>query len=304
MGSEKVQYLYGKHFTLITDHQPLVAIFSPSKNVPVMAAARLQHWALFLGGHDYSIEFKGTKYHGNADGLSHLPQEKPEELENDRDMFHITQMEPLPVTSAKIQREINRDPVLAKVFDLTMKGWPAKGDPQLPDYSNRREQLSITQGCVMWGVIVPPKLRARVLSALHEGHLGVVKMKNLARSYVWWPGLDHQIEDLAKTCSGCQQIQRQPQVAPLHVWEFPTSSWQQVHIDYAGPFLDKMFQVLVDVYSKWPEVFLVKNATSTKTVKLLRTLFSRTGLPEQLVSDNGTQFTSEEFQAFVKGNGC
>lgn len=63
-----------------------------------------------------------------------------------------------------------------------------------------------------------------------------------------------------------------------------------------------MFLVVVDAYSKWPEVFPVKNATSTMTVELLRTLFSRTGLPEQLVSDNGTQFTSEEFQSFVKGN--
>lgn len=299
------QYLYGKHFTLITDHQPLVAIFSPNKCVPVMAAARLQRWALFLGGHDYSIEFKGTKHHGNADGLSRLPHENADEGTDETDMFHIVQMEPLPVTSAQIQNETRRDPVLSKVFDLTMKGWPAKGDPQLLDYSNRREQLSVTQGCVMWGtrVIVPHKLQARVLTALHEGHLGVVKMKSLARSYVWWPGLDRQIEDLAKACSGCQQIQRQPKAAPLHVWEFPTSPWQRVHIDYAGPIFDKMLLVVVDAYSKWPEVFPIKNATSTMTVELLRTLFSRTGLPEQLVSDNGTQFTSEEFQSFVKSNG-
>lgn len=60
------QYLYGKHFTLITDHQPLVSIFNTRKCVPVMAAARLQRWALFLGANDYTIEFKGTKQHGNA----------------------------------------------------------------------------------------------------------------------------------------------------------------------------------------------------------------------------------------------
>lgn len=122
------QYLYRKHFTLITDHQPLVAIYSPSKSVPVMAAARLQSWPLFLSGHDYSTEFKGTKYHGYADGFLCLPQKKPEEVKDDTDMFHITQMEPLPVTSAQIQQETNQDPVLAKMFDLTMKGWLAKGD--------------------------------------------------------------------------------------------------------------------------------------------------------------------------------
>ncbi len=81
------QYLYGKHFTLFTDHQPLVAIFSPSKSVPVMAAARLQRWALLLGGHNYSVEFKGTRYHGNADGLSRLPQENSDDVKDDTDVY-------------------------------------------------------------------------------------------------------------------------------------------------------------------------------------------------------------------------
>lgn len=61
------QYFYGKHFTLIADHQPVVAILNPSKSVPAMLAAHLQRWVLFLGAHDYTIEFKGTKLHGNAD---------------------------------------------------------------------------------------------------------------------------------------------------------------------------------------------------------------------------------------------
>ncbi|XP_062403781.1 uncharacterized protein K02A2.6-like [Sardina pilchardus] len=152
-------------------------------------------------------------------------------------------------------------------------------------------------------VIIPPKLRSRVLESLHEGHLDVVKMKSLARSYIWWPGIDCEIEDIAKSCSGCQQTQRQPQAAPLHTWEWPKTVWQRIHIDYAGPFLDKMFLIVVDAYSKWPEVFPVKNATSAKTIDVLRTLFARTGLPQQLVSDNGSQFTSEEFQWFTKKNG-
>ncbi len=145
------QYLYGKHFTLFTDHQPLVAIFSPSKSVPVMAAARLQRWALLLGGHNYSVEFKGTRYHGNADGLSRLPQENSDDVKDDTDVYFTSvQTETLPVTSAQTQRETRRDPLLTTVFDLTMKGWPAGGDPQLLDYSIRREQLSITQGCDVW----------------------------------------------------------------------------------------------------------------------------------------------------------
>ncbi len=62
-------------------------------------------------------------------------------------------------------------------------------------------------------------------------------MKALARSYVWWPGMDADIEKLAKECSVCQQLRPAPAVAPLHPWEWPKQPWSRVHLDYAGPFL-------------------------------------------------------------------
>ena len=153
-----------------------------------MAAARLQRWALFLSAVTYTIEFKGTKLYGNAHGLSRLSLE-PHPLGNmtdPADTFHLTQLESLPVTRAQIQKETNRDPSVSKVYELTLNGWPTHGYLLLPEYPSRHDQLSVCQGCVMWGtcVIVPPKLRSRVLESLHEGHLGVVKMKSLARSYV------------------------------------------------------------------------------------------------------------------------
>ncbi|XP_030586939.1 uncharacterized protein K02A2.6-like [Archocentrus centrarchus] len=300
------QYLYGRHFTLITDHRPLVSIFNPQKSIPTMAAARLQRWALFLGAHTYTIEFKGTKLHGNADGLSRLPQRQTtEETTDPATVFHVAQMEPLPVTSAQVKRETSRDTILSKVYDFTVNGWPSSSDTQLSVYSTRKDQLSVCQGCVLWGtrVILPPKLRTRVLDSLHDGHLGVVKMKSLARSYVWWPGIDCEIENVAKSCTGCQQTLRQPQPAPVHTWEWPSTPWQRIHIDYAGPFMDQMFLIVVDAHSKWPEIFPVKQATAASTVSILRALFARTGLPQQLVSDNGRQFTGEEFQSFLKNNG-
>lgn len=194
---------------------------------------------------------------------------------------------------------------MAKVFKLTVKGWPAKDTVGLSEYFSRCEQLSVCHGCIMWGirVVVPPKLCSKVLEALHEGHMGVVKMKSLARSYIWWPGIDHQIEDIAKSCTRCQLTQMQPPLAPIHSWECPTTAWQRIHVDHAGPFLDRMFLVVIDAYSKWPEVFIVKNATSTKTVEIPCTPFARTGLPERMVSDNGSQFTSKEFQSFIQKNG-
>ena len=94
-----------------------------------------------------------------------------------------------------------------------------------------------------------------------------------------------------------------PTKAPFHPWEWATTPWQRIHIDYASPFQKSMFLVVVDVHSKWPEVVPVNSTTSSSTIEVLRDLFARFGIPEQIVGDNGAQFVSEEFQAFVRSNG-
>ncbi|XP_056434905.1 LOW QUALITY PROTEIN: uncharacterized protein K02A2.6-like, partial [Gadus chalcogrammus] len=178
-------------------------------------------------------------------------------------------------------------------------------DEQLSPYLLRRHDLTIQQGCLMWGmrVIVPPKLRPRVLKELHSAHPGVVRMKNLARSYVWWPGIDSQIELHAKSCPPCQSIQKAPGLAPLHPWMWPSSPWERIHVDFAGPFEGHMYLITVDAHSKWPEVHILDSTTASKTIQVLRGLFSRHGIPHILVSDNGPQFSSEEFSAEFKSNG-
>ena len=157
----------------------------------------------------------------------------------------------------------------------------------------------------MWGirVVVPPKLHPQVLEELHQGDMGVVKMKAIARSYIWWPGINKEIELTVKSCSGCQLTQREPSTVPVHVWEWPSSPWQRIHIDFAGLFLNSMFLVVVDAHSRWLEIERMTSTTSEKTIEVLQRLFARYGIPVQLVSDNGSQFTSEEFQQFLKRNG-
>lgn len=157
----------------------------------------------------------------------------------------------------------------------------------------------------MWGgrVIIPPRQRTYILDQLHEAHSGVVKMKNLARSYVWWPGIDAELEVIAKKCPGCRETQNEPAIAPLHPWEWPSRPWQRVHVDFCGPFLGHMMLVAVDAHSKWPEVICMTSTTAERTIEVLREIFSRNGVCEQLVSDNGPQFTSEEFQEFIRTNG-
>ena len=152
-------------------------------------------------------------------------------------------------------------------------------------------------------MIVPKEGREAVMSLLHEGHPGVTRMKQLARGYVWWPGIDKELEFAVKTCADCQENHKSPARAPMHPWEWADRPWARIHIDYAGPVKSKIILVIVDAHSKWIEAHAVGSATSWATIDKLQLVFATHGLPEVIVSDNGSSFTSEEFSAFVQSNG-
>lgn len=88
-----------------------------------------------------------------------------------------------------------------------------------------------------------------------------------------------------------------------HKWIKPDKAWSRLHIDYAGPFQGKVFLILIDAYSKWPEVKIMPNMSSTMLIKTLREIFAEQGLPDTVVSDNGSSFVSEEFKQFLSANG-
>lgn len=248
--------------------------------------------------------YKSTKNHTNADALSRLPVKSNENDEPDAsDIFNIEQIKNLPVTAMEIATETKRNP--SCVYQYVTSGWKKPEDTSLMPFYNRRDEITTQHGCLMWGitVIIRTKFRKKILETLHASHLGVVKMKGIARSYVWWPGIDKEIENVTKSCSGCSKIQNNQTKAPVHPWEWPSAPWQRIHIDFAGPFLNKNVFIMVDAHSKWPEVFPMKKITSFKTIKILRTVFALNGIPEQIVSDNGSQFTSHKFDEFIRKNG-
>ena len=128
-------------------------------------------------------------------------------------------------------------------------------------------------------------------------------MKSFARLHVWRPNLDRDIATIVRKCDNCQKSRNKPQPAPLHPWDWPKMPWQRVHIDFAGLFMGKMFLIVVDSHSEWFEVEIMPSITCEATIAKLRDMFSRYGILQQLVSDNGSQFTSEEFCKFMKANG-
>jgi transposase InsO family protein len=258
------------------------------------------------------VVFRNTKQHGNADALSRLPVGLPEpedeEFVSDVHMLASSSLDRLPVTSKRIRHLTARDKVLSAVFRHVTNGWPKsvdKLDPVYPYYVHR-EELTIVQGVILWGfrVLIPSGLRAQILEEIHSGHSGIVRMKSLARQFVWWPGIDADIKKLSEDCHPCRESSPSPPSAPLHPWEFPERPWQRLHVDLAGPFLNKTWLVVMDAHSKWPEVYsLDSDSTSSSVIRRLRDCFVRFGIPEQIVSDNGRQFTSHEFQEFCTGNG-
>ena len=302
------QYLLGRHFTILSDHKPLQHLFDDSRAIPQMASARLQRWALTLGAYDYSIVYKPGKDHANADMCSRLPlptslTETPVPAEL---VFLMEQLNASPVTAGQVKAWTDKDTILSRVHDAILRGLPFHWDnPEFHPYKDKSGELSVQDGCLLWGsrVVVPTPARPLVIEELHTSHPGIVRMKGLARSYVWWPGMDADLETKVKGCITCQQHQRMPPTSPLHPWEWPSRPWSRIHVDYAGPFLGKMFLVIVDAHSKWLEAHIVGTASSQATIEKLRSTFATHGIPDTVVSDNGSVFTSLEFEDFITKNG-
>ena len=183
-------YLFGHKFTLCTDHKPLLKIFAPDSATPVLAAARLQRWSLLLSSYHYEIELKPSAEVASANALSRLPLKYHSDASVEDKVFHVAaqQLSRHPVSASEIARAMSRHPTMAKTLSLTQDGWPVNfcAAPELKPYFTRKHELTVEQGCLMWGLrtIIPPTLQESVLGELHRAHPGIARMKATARSHV------------------------------------------------------------------------------------------------------------------------
>ncbi|UYV84379.1 K02A2.6-like [Cordylochernes scorpioides] len=270
------KYLFRRKFELITDNKPLHHILNPKRK---------------------------TGDHGNADGLSRFPLKQYGEMEEIavNTVHMIKQCEELPLTSSHIRRESCKDSILKIVYHNTLCGW--KDNPSNTDLLSfylRREELTVEQGILLLGtrVVIPRKFRAKIRTELHQGHLGVVKMKALPRNFICWPGIDREIEEIARVCRECNINKHTLKQESVHRWESAPTPWYRIHLDFAGPSMNKMFLIVIDSFPKWPEVIIMNSTTAGNTIRVLRDLFSRYGIPDQVVTDNGPEFVSEEIKYF------
>ena len=297
-------YIYGRPCTAYTDHKPLLGIFG--KGIASRTASpRMVRWSLTLSAHDLTICYKPGKEHGNADALSRAPlaEEVKAKLPTET-ICAIKQLEETNISFKEIAKATAKDRVLRAIKHYVRTYWPNNIITELKPFFVKRDELSVQEDCLMWGsrVVIPEMLREKAMSMLHEDHQGCVKMKRTARGIMYWPKIDNDIEKCVESCADCQMNSNMPPKS-LSVWEKAEKPWQRLHADYAGPFMGHYFLLIVDAYSKWLEVHKTNSMTSETTINLMRKTFATFGLPEQLHTDNGSCFTSNEFETFCKANG-
>ena len=145
------QYLYGRPFTILSDHKPLQGLFRETSGIPAMASARIQRWALTLSAYDYRIKFKAGLENANADLLSRLPlPETPARVPDPGETVLLMDiLETSVVTAAQIKAWTAKDPVLSQVRDMILQGKAPSDTEELQPYKSRLTELSIHDGCIL-----------------------------------------------------------------------------------------------------------------------------------------------------------
>ncbi|KAL5469019.1 hypothetical protein EMCRGX_G030194 [Ephydatia muelleri] len=234
-----------------------------------MASSRIQRWALTLSAYCYQIAFKAGRRQGNVDTLSRLPlNEAPDDVPLPGDTVYMLEAldSSCPVTTAAIKSGTDKDPILSCVRNFVLHGnWDAAPkEPEFVPYRQREHELSVQNDCLLWG--------SRVV-VLKSGREAVLTMLHDAH-----PGVT-RMKALARGIVWWPGIDSDLE-AKGHFWENSSSFW----------------------WTPTPSGWRLPHRAQ-QAVRFLRHVFSTHGIPDRLVSDNGTAFTSEEFKIFVKRNG-
>ena len=204
----------------------------------------------------------------------------------------------------KLQLETANDAVLQNLKSVVLNGWP-EYYCQIPDdlrpYWDFKEQISIYDNILFKGekVIVPQSLKPEMLAAIHQSHLGAEACKKRARHILFWPGLAQDIQDAVNKCSVCNSLKSHQPKEPLKPHIVPDRPWQMVGTDMFE-FESRTYLATVDYYSGFFELDYLSSTKSASVITKLKSQFARHGIPDKLISDNGPQFSSAEFENFER----
>ncbi|XP_060112835.1 uncharacterized protein K02A2.6-like [Heteronotia binoei] len=181
------EYLYGRRFTIATDHKPLLGLLAPDRQTPQILSQRVLRWNQFLNSYTYTLVHRAGKAMGHADALSRLPL--PETGPDPAPAHQVMLMESLPeppLHAAEVAKATQKHKTLARVLDWVVRGWPEGNmGEEFKPYKTRREELAAYKGCLLWGsrVVIPPPLQKRVLESLHETHPGIVTPERMEEEF-------------------------------------------------------------------------------------------------------------------------
>ena len=300
------QFIYGARVEAETNHKPLIPLFTKPLN---QCPLRVQRMLLHLQKYDLNVQYTSGKYLVTADALSRSnPTATTDRAFVESVQLHVDMViANMPMSDHRleeIRRETANDPELAVVMQTILKGWPSNRvncEPEATEFWNARDQLSTADGIILNGtrVVIPRKMRKTILTKIHEGHMGIEKCRRRAREHVYWPGMNTQITDVLASCSECQKYSRSNTAEPLQPHQIPTRPWQKVGTDLFS-HEGKNYLVIVDYASGYPELLKMNTTTSNAVIVAMKSVFSRYGVPDVVMSDNGPQYSAKEFEDFAK----
>jgi transposase InsO family protein len=292
------QYLAGRSFILQSDHAPLRFIFDNTKPISERISSRLQRWCLILKSYDFTIvNIRGDEMF-LPDCLSRLSQNSVAEEDDITVAFTLNEQE-IPLFK-DIQLH-SKTAEISKIIRFVQNKWPLHVPRHLLVYARDRMEYSVHNGCLYRGfrIVVPPLMRSKVLEMFHQHHPGMARMRQLMRQFVWWPGVDADIQKHVSSCTTC--LSTQPSRTNCHLSSWPESHhfFQRLFIDICF-FANKQFLVIIDHFSNFVDVHQLPSLTSQQVILALCTTFKYYGLPEEIVCDHGRQFISTSFHNFLR----
>ena len=161
--------------------------------------------------------------------------------------------------------------------------------PELKPYYNLRDELTVVSNLILKGnkIVIPS-----------TGHLGIERTKSNARSTMYWPNIDKNINEMISNCNACQKYRNLNPREPLFSHEIPKDVWNKVATDLFVS-LNKLYLIVIDYTSKYFEIAQLPDASSDTVITHMRSIFARHGIPKVVFSDNGPQYSSLESWDFI-----
>ena len=148
-------------------------------------------------------------------------------------------------------------------------------------------------------IVIPKTLQNEMKTLLHNGHFGIVKIKNRAREIMFWPGMNNDIENIVRTCDVCQQYHKRQRRETYIPHEIPDIPWTKVGTDLFEIFT-KSYLIVVDYNSNFFDISEIPDKCSSTVVLHTKRIFSRYGIPKEVISDIGPEFVGNAYKNLSK----